>query len=161
VNLLLDISPLESGLVITSDTGNTVVNLPPGSFSIQNQLFTQTFNLVSGNYQLEITDTYGDGLCCGNSLFEVYALLPDGEDQLLVEGDGTFTYSKLVEFTVPSLRSSGTCQDQSGTFLVDSEVGNADCDWLGTNLDRYNHLCQFLDVAFTCPNTCDACEYFE
>jgi hypothetical protein len=69
-----------------------------------------------------------------------------------------------VELSVPEDElgpSSGSCEDQGGTFLVDSEGGDAGCDWLSTNLDRYNYLCQFLDVAVTYPNTCDTCEYFQ
>jgi hypothetical protein len=87
----------------------------------------------------------------------------DHEDILLAEGDGLFVDSLLVEFSVPSPSPAPNtgCQDESGTFLVDSEAGDADCAWLSVNHDRYNYLCQFLHVAVTCPNTCDTCEYFE
>jgi hypothetical protein len=164
--ILSDAYPEETGFAVTSDSGDVVADFPVGSFSVPNGMITETVNLVPGDYQLEIMDSYGDGLRCGDSgqgRFEVYALLPGGQ-KLLVEGDGTmFTYSMLVEFSVPSSPTPpGLClDDQSGSFLVDSEVGEAGCEWLSMNLDRYGYLCQFLDVTATCPNICDACEYFE
>jgi hypothetical protein len=161
----LDDYPQEVGLLVTSSDGEIVVEYPTGSFSDYGGVFTGTEDLIPGDYQLKFTDTYGDGFCCGfgEGRFEIHALL-DG-DVLLAEVDGVFADSLLVEFSVPAPSPSpgpnNGCQDEIGTFLVDSEVGDADCAWLSVNHDRYNYLCQFLDVAVTCPNTCDACEYFE
>jgi len=162
-NIHFDDYPQEAGLLIRSVGGDVIVNYPIGSFASTPGLFTETLALSPGDYQLELMDSFGDGLCCdfGQGRFEIHALLSSSEGDVIVlaEGDATFADSKLVEFSVPSVSS---CQDdQSGSFLVDSEVGNSDCAWLGTNLDRYGYLCQFLDVAAICPGTCDACDYFE
>jgi hypothetical protein len=135
-------------------------------------------DLLPGDYKIDITDTFGDGLCCefGEGRIEVRALsFPGNEVVLLAEGDGRFTDSIVIAFTVPSPQRTDPpvatdppgpptagCQDENDKdFLVDSEVGDADCAWLRVNLVRYNYLCQFLDVAATCRQTCEACEYFE
>jgi hypothetical protein len=172
IAILFDDYPEEVGIVVTDDACEfNVVNYPPGSFSSPGDLFRETVDLIPGDYKIIITDSFGDGICCewGEGRFEVHALFPDNEMVLLAEGEGRFTDSIVVAFTVPSPPeteppgpSTAGCQDQEdATFLVDSEVGDADCAWLGDNLVRYNYLCQFLDVAATCRQTCDACEYFE
>ena len=101
-------------------------------------------------------------MCCGSSgqpgYFEVHAQV-GGEDQLLVQGGGTFSYSSVVNFSVPST-TSGDCEDKDILIFVDSDVGEESCDWLGQNMDRYQYLCEFLDVAWACPSTCNACAYF-
>jgi hypothetical protein len=48
---------------------------------------------------------------------------------------------------------------------VDSPTGSIsinagrteDCTWLARNLDSFDYLCRFLDVALACPVTCDTC----
>jgi hypothetical protein len=54
----------------------------------------------------------------------------------------------------------GCSDDATGTVFIDSDVGEKSCEWIGQNMARYNYLCQFLDIAFTCKATCSACEYF-
>jgi len=57
--------------------------------------------------------------------------------------------------------TNAECEDNpSATFLVDSLVGTAGCAFLSLNMERYSYLCQFLQVAYGCPNTCNACAYF-
>lgn len=161
--IFFDNYPEEAGLSITSATGETVVNYPTGSFSgSTGGIFTETISLAPGDYELEITDSFGDGLCCefGQGRFEIQIVGPDSDAIVLAEGDAEFSDSKLVQFSVPST-TSNDCEDQNESLLVDSEVGNADCAWLSTNLDRYGYLCQFLDVAAICPQTCDTCAYFQ
>jgi hypothetical protein len=194
ITLVLDDYPEESGVEIISlrDSG-IVIDIPTGSFPDPG-MYIEAVDLVPGDYQLKLTDSFGDGLCCefGDGRFEVHALLPN-EELLLVESDGKFTDSVKVEFSVPTPPqidppgqdppqndppgnndppvddspeqqdppAGGGCVDQDGSFLIDSVVGDADCDWLGVNLIRYNYLCQFLDVAANCRATCEACEYFE
>ena len=59
----------------------------------------------------------------------------------------------------PVTRSN--CADTKASFLVDDEVGEQDCSWLGNNSALYGYLCQFLDIAAVCKQTCDACRYFD
>jgi hypothetical protein len=115
-------------------------------------------DLLPGDYKINITDSFGNGLCCefGEGRFEVHALsFTDNEVILLAEGDSRFTDWIVIAFTVPSPQETeppfttdppvatdppGTptagCQDQNDTaFLVDSEVGDANCAWLGVNFE--------------------------
>lgn len=162
--LHLDDFPSETGVIIkrTSD-GSVVAQHSAGTLVSTGGVFSETLNLASGDYTMEITDTYGDGICCqyGEGRFEIQAMLSDDEVAVLAEGDGIFAFSTIVSFSVPEVVGD-ECEDEVGrTFLVDSEVGDADCEWLALNMERYGYLCHFLDIAATCPNTCDACMYFE
>jgi Trypsin len=81
------------------------------------------------------------------------------------EDDSTFGPTITSSLDQTSITQDGSvegCQDQpeNVVFDVDSRIGSEGCEWLALNLDRYNYLCQFLEVAYACPKTCDACEYF-
>jgi subtilisin family serine protease len=66
--------------------------------------------------------------------------------------------------------SNGEPDDTSSqtSLCVDSPTGtisiNAgrteDCTWLARNLNSFDYLCRFLDVALACPVTCDTCSLF-
>jgi hypothetical protein len=167
--------PEEFGLFVSSTQGDIVLDFPAGSFLVPGT-FTMTVDLPPGTYMFKVTDSRGDGLCCdyGHIHFDIHAFFPN-EDQLIAQGDGQFTDEVTVVFSVPfpsqieslrmeevtTLTTSGVCQDQTRTFTVDADVGEANCEWLEVNLERYDHLCKLLDVAAACPATCNACEHFQ
>ena len=62
-----------------------------------------------------------------------------------------------VTFVVGKEPHLQNCTDKTDTFAVSTSVGEQTCEWLNDNLDRYGFLCDFLDVAYTCPETCGAC----
>jgi trypsin len=200
IKLNLDDYPEEVSLKISRDS-NIILSKGTGELGGLYE-FSETLNLLPGNYKLELFDSYGDGFCCnhGQGSYVIEALYPNDEETSLSKGDGVFLQSLVVDFSVPQdsdgpredpsptpspsspptfnvgppIDPSPTaspaqfdpplydeCEDNSAsTFLIDSVVGNADCNWLKINLDRYNYLCQFLDVAHYCPKTCNACDYF-
>lgn len=49
------------------------------------------------------------------------------------------------------------CVDGSGTVNVE-HVGDKTCDWLAKNQMRFGYLCDRMEVAVTCPVTCDFCD---
>lgn len=55
-----------------------------------------------------------------------------------------------------------TCQDDKNhnTFTVEGLGEQKDCEWLQQNMEHFDHLCKFLDVAYLCPVACGACHYF-
>eukprot|EP00546_Thalassionema_frauenfeldii_P008848 CAMPEP_0178909942 /NCGR_PEP_ID=MMETSP0786-20121207/8818_1 /TAXON_ID=186022 /ORGANISM="Thalassionema frauenfeldii, Strain CCMP 1798" /LENGTH=626 /DNA_ID=CAMNT_0020582131 /DNA_START=388 /DNA_END=2268 /DNA_ORIENTATION=+ len=58
--------------------------------------------------------------------------------------------------------NNNNCRDSStAEFGVDSNVGTQNCDWLSSNTDNFQYLCQFFDVANKCKVTCNVCQYFE
>lgn len=48
------------------------------------------------------------------------------------------------------------CVDRPGAISINAGR-TEDCTWLGRNLDSFDYLCAFLDVALECPVTCDTC----
>lgn len=56
--------------------------------------------------------------------------------------------------------SPNDCENTDNEFIVDSVVGWQRCGWLEENMMQYRYLCQFVDVAVTCPNTCSHCDLF-
>jgi hypothetical protein len=196
ISITLDDYPEEVGLELSRGS-NIVYDKAAGDF-LGMESFTETLNLLPGNYKMQLTDTYGDGLCClhGEGRYEIDALLPNGNEISLAAGDGQYGESLLIEFSVPQDRdepvntptssptasttaskgedandfddydsnddalSENECEDSSARFLIDSVVGYENCEFLSENLDRYSYLCQFLEVAHHCPNTCDACGFF-
>jgi hypothetical protein len=71
-------------------------------------------------------------------------------------------------FTVPLSYARGAktgtkvCidSDEDQQFHVDDKVGNKGCEWLSMNMDRFDYMCEFVDVASICPETCNSCELF-
>jgi hypothetical protein len=54
-------------------------------------------------------------------------------------------------FTVPAFYARGA---QKG------KVGNKGGEKLSMNMDRFEYMCEFVDVASICPKTCSSCELF-
>ena len=53
------------------------------------------------------------------------------------------------------------CHDSEDVFFVSDCTGMKDCRWLGDALGTHSSLCDFTNVAKTCPRTCDACGLFQ
>mmetsp|Transcript_13472 Transcript_13472/g.19858 ORF Transcript_13472/g.19858 Transcript_13472/m.19858 type:complete len:371 (-) Transcript_13472:199-1311(-) len=76
------------------------------------------------------------------------------KEQLCVLSDYTPDYCEKTS-------SPDGCEDSAWEeFLIDSVVGNKDCNWLALNMEEYGHLCKFLRVGAKCKDTCNACSYF-
>ncbi len=116
------------------------------------------------------------GMCCdyGRGSIAVYATV-DGVVEILTSSDGFFGTSQNKAFTVPqsyargaqkdddsSSSSSRACidSDEERQFHVDDKLGNQGCEWLSMNMDRFDYMCEFVDVASICPKTCSSCELF-
>ena len=69
------------------------------------------------------------------------------------------TITAPVDSSPPVTRNN--CADTKDTFLVNDEIGQKDCVWLSENSPLFGYLCQFLDVAVACKETCEACQYFD
>ena len=58
----------------------------------------------------------------------------------------------------PSGTTQGCEDSDTANFLVNALLGQEGCTWLADNMDRFDYLCLFVDVALTCPKTCNACD---
>jgi hypothetical protein len=133
-------------------------------------LVSDLLMLAPGDYEFTIIDLFGDGLFLGG--VTIFVETETGDDAVLAESDGDYTFRRQFMFTVPTGVSNtappaetdppaGDCEDTEETFVVSDAVGTRDCDWLSVNLERFGWLCQFVDVAAACPSTCDACHLFD
>jgi hypothetical protein len=49
--------------------------------------------------------------------------------------------------------------DAQETFDLDGKFINKNCEWLATNRQfDEEDLCDYIHIAYRCPNTCDACD---
>ena len=188
LDIMYDSYPNEIGWSVKSGQG-TITSKSVGSIS-STGFAQERFNLDPGSYDFEISDRFGDGICCGfgDGNYTIYAEVPGG-DVMLVSGDGQFGSGETKSFTIADL-GTGTsqtspvasptapvpqpsppdpdtlpdpnnCADTDDTFSVDDTVGSRDCAWLVINQLLFGYLCKFVDVAAACKVTCGACQYFE
>jgi hypothetical protein len=75
--------PWETGWTLTDDSSGTVVaSQASGSFTVRYGTLVDTVYLTGGSYTFEMTDTWGDGICCGYGY---------GEFTITVNGIAVFT----------------------------------------------------------------------
>jgi hypothetical protein len=122
-----------------------------------------------GEGSIAVRDSVGDGMCCdyGEGSIAVYATV-DGVEEILTFRDGSFDASENKVFTVlesyarGAQKDSKVCieSDEDQQFHVDDKVGSKGCEWLLMNMDRFDYMCEFVDVSSICPKTCKSCELF-
>jgi hypothetical protein len=83
-----------------------------------------------------------------------------GEDSIAVYAtvygvDEVLTSSAIVTETECSL-----CRDLMQHVYVDDKVGNKGCERLSMNMDRFDYMCEFIDVAAMYPNTSNSSHPF-
>ena len=121
-----------------------------------------------GKYRFVIKDGYGDGICC-NEGFGKIRIFADGSR--IAGSDGKFgkdlamdldVGSKTLENKQLSTDDEVDCEDHETTsFYVSDSIGEKDCEWLRENLEYFEYLCDFVNVAQACPSTCDDCQIFK
>mmetsp|Transcript_11758 Transcript_11758/g.22568 ORF Transcript_11758/g.22568 Transcript_11758/m.22568 type:complete len:532 (+) Transcript_11758:102-1697(+) len=125
--------------------------------------WTTTFDdFPVGSFSFTMDDSAGNGMggWFGNGYFRCYQEI-NGRDVLLAEGDHRFDDSKTIFFTVTDGRDANIsekvdCQDKEGRVVQVSDDVTETCSYLIDN-DEYGYLCEFVDVALACPDTCGIC----
>jgi len=145
ISVTADNYPSETAWTVKNDEGTLLYS--SGSFS-SGQTTTTTECLFSDCYTFEITDSYGDGLCCGYGIGS-YTVTLDGT---LIKSGGDFDYSESVNFCVDD-----TCIDSPTPFSATN--GRQGCQFIASNTN-YCDATQ-LNVKSHCPDTCSACAEFE
>ena len=132
--------------------------------------WTTTFDeFPVGKFSFTMADSGGDGMggWFGNGYFEVYQEI-NGDDVLLAKGDHRFKDFKTIFFTVVSSRSAdingeeqqNVCNDEEGLVVKMNDNTEETCDFLRDN-DEFSYLCEWIDVALACPDTCGICPDLE
>ncbi|WP_104735033.1 M43 family zinc metalloprotease [Hanstruepera ponticola] len=123
VNITFDNYPEETAWTLKNSSGTTVAS---GSYSTANpdgSSITETFCLPDGCYDFQITDAYGDGICCsyGNGSYSV----TDASGTLA--SGGSFTSSETTNFCLGG-GPAPTCNDgvQNGNE-TGVDCGGPDC----------------------------------
>jgi hypothetical protein len=103
----------------------------------------------------------------GGGSIAVYATV-DGVDEILTSSDGSFDWSENKVSTVSEAYVRGAQNDSKACVdfdedqqvHVDDKVGNKGCEWLSMNMDHFDYMREFVDIASICPKTCNTCELF-
>jgi trypsin len=176
--------PRETAWRLEDSKGVFVIGLGTNSVTERyaDYAFPIDTGLVPGEaYVLLLEDQYGDGFCCnyGEGYIRVFAIINNDYAEELGGVEGRFESNLEYTFSVPedlversgsgterqqklshslmlhSTKAPTLCLDVPGvTFDVDDEIGSQTCAWLLPNMDRFEYLCQFEDVAALCPRTC-------
>jgi hypothetical protein len=74
LTLVLDNYPTETDWVLRTSDGSSTIS-SGNNYSAANSTVTKTFSLPAGCYKFDITDEYGDGICCsyGNGSYTLKA----------------------------------------------------------------------------------------
>jgi len=134
----------ETGWTLTNSNQQIIEQVTGGTYG-NDQLYSYDFDLPSDCYDFTITDSYGDGICCGYG-FGSYDLSYNGV--AVVSNGGEFADSETTSFG-----------DEARFFnvLYQGEAFTLGCDWLASQTQfPISAVCTFADADadFNCPCVC-------
>jgi hypothetical protein len=96
-----DLHPEETGWTLRDSTGELIAGQSTGSFSTKSGKVVQIFDVAIGTYTFEMTDTFGDGICCrdGAGSFQITV---NGETAVSNDGQFGDTVQETFEVTTPN-----------------------------------------------------------
>ena len=145
VDVFLDYYPEETDWTLTDENGTTV--LSGGSYSSSDEvtLKTATYSEGYGSYTFNITDAWGDGICCsyGSGYYEIKV---DGVSVYGGSGSGVGSFGGSDTYTF-SVGSGATFSCLGGDPVTDADndgsVNFKDSDFCTLNIDG---VCADLDM---------------
>jgi hypothetical protein len=126
LSITLDFYPEETELTITNtDTGELIETGGPYDVDDSGETIETDFCLEDGCYYIEITDAYGDGICCdyGDGSWSL-----DNADNSVYESDGNFGAFEGLYLCVATGSVNGLKMDKAakGTNLARKPARNTD-----------------------------------
>jgi hypothetical protein len=101
VEVLHDEFPEQTGWTLRNSAGDLIVSQPSGSYNIPFGTVIQRRNILpnifAGTYTFEMTDSFGDGICCENGSGS-FTITVDGET--VISNNGEFFASVQEAFNV-------------------------------------------------------------
>jgi hypothetical protein len=153
----------------TISQGNSILYQGPQYSPLPFSRWTTTFDNfpVGDGFCFTMFDSAGDGMggWFGRGYFEVYQEI-DGVDILLARGDHRFDDSSTICFNVDSTRSTdivpdNVCRDKIDDNAIQVTDSIAESCWFLNLHASFAYLCEFIDVAMACPETCGICSELE
>jgi hypothetical protein len=101
---------LETGWTLRDSAGVSIAAQPIDSYDNPGGTTTETRNITAGTYTFEMTDLFGDGICCRSGSGS-YNITVDGET--VISNNGDFSFSVEETFVVGSseLEVTNDCSD--------------------------------------------------
>ena len=152
ITILTDVWPGDTGWTLVDDcTGNTLVSKAPGTYTSAETEYVEDYCLPTSDtsYSFTITDTYGDGICCGYYGDGSYEVMLNGES---VASGGDFGFSETTTFGADDCDGpSPNCADavtpvpyQGNLYTCSQIVAGDGCSLAATH----------------CPLGCDECDTY-
>jgi len=163
--------------------GEVVENFGQGSETESYAFRYARLDLIPGEeYQLIVTDSFGDGMADGNPsnwpfdtgyiAVDIYVNDEWYEELAFINGD-SFDRSARDTFTVPTELSpkqsknniaartkkstiKNFCSNTNNKFTVNGGIEKG-CPWLEQNWPKTESFCDQYDIAASCPSTCGIC----
>lgn len=134
----------ETGWTLKNADGETIQSVGAGTYS-DFTTYSYDWDLAPACYEFTITDTYGDGICCGwgNGSYDLFF---NGET--IVSGGGNFGSSETSYFGDEGKEFSAFYQGQFYTLS---------CDWISEqNQFPISTVCTYQngDAGYQCPCVC-------
>ena len=144
LDLTTDRWGFETGWTLTNSNQQLIEQVTAGAYG-NDQSYSYDWDLPTDCYDFTITDSYGDGICCGWGQGS-YDLSYNGV--AVVSGGGEFTSSETTSFG-----------DEGGSFNVfyEGQDYNFGCDWISSqNQFPISSICTYAngDAGFNCPCVC-------
>jgi hypothetical protein len=88
IEVTYDRFPVETGWSLMDSAGTLIISQPAGSFLIEGGTVSRTALVTVGEYIFEMTDSFGDGICCQFGIGE-FTITVNGEP-VAIGGNGDF-----------------------------------------------------------------------
>jgi outer membrane biosynthesis protein TonB len=98
LQLKTDKYPEETSWVVKDLCNGDAVVLSGGSYTTQNTVLTETATLAASSYALEVSDSYGDGLCCGGTDDSPTDFSVSFDGNVVGSDEGNFGFSTTILF---------------------------------------------------------------
>jgi hypothetical protein len=100
VTITSDIYPEETGFYIEDIAKRRVVDVLPGTYSVQNDTIEEIVTLLPGLYTFTVLDTFGDGLNRIDSFYRLDLVGDDASRPPLLTGTGAFASQESQIFLI-------------------------------------------------------------
>jgi surface protein len=151
VQVYYDDFPEDTGWTLRDSTGTPISSQAPGSITTQNSTVTKNSSVAFGTYTFEMTDTFGDGICC-NFGSGSFSIVVNGET--VVSNNGRFDSIVQETFEVQptpsrflSFERKEELREAVDLYLADSSTNTLVASTYGWPIGEWD-VSQIRDFSF-------------